>query len=159
MIHKLFHKAGFTDRQTDGIAAGEFGFGSIQRQILQCDDIGTVLSVASGHGADSGEQLAHGKGLGQVIIGAGIQTGDAVVDFGLGRKKKNRSGISALTDLCNGSQTVHNRHHDIQKDGIVGIGPGFFHSFEAVHHGIDRITGMAEHGADHFGQIDLVFGK
>ncbi len=45
---------------------------------------------------DAGEQFGEGIGLGEIIVAAGAQAGDAVVDLAEGRKDQRRRAVAVL---------------------------------------------------------------
>lgn len=60
------------------------------------------------------KQLPHIKRLGQVVICTCIQTGDLIVNFRLCCEQQYRCGNFLPSGSCKHTDTIHDRHHDIQ---------------------------------------------
>ena len=69
----------------------------------------------------SREQLLHGEGLRQIVVGSGVQTCHPVVHLGLCRQKKDRSQDVPRPQLGKHRQPVCLRHHDVEDDPVVAL--------------------------------------
>ena len=98
--NKDIHQPALETRQAGGsIPAAQFAGLRIEGHISERTDIGSEFLPAAQHGPHPGEQLAHHKGLGQVIISACIQTVNPVINLCLGGQQKHRHGIAFLAQL------------------------------------------------------------
>src|SRR5579872_1486793 len=80
--------------------------------------------------ADARKKLVNRKRLRQIVVGPGIQTGDAVRDAIFGRQHDDRHrafGADARADF----QAVHLREHQVEDDK-VRLFEGFFEACEPV---------------------------
>lgn len=70
-------------------------------------------------GADAGEQLIEDEGLGQVVVGAGIQAGDAIGGRVAGGQHEDGGLEIALAQLAAQGDAVLAREHPIQDDQLA----------------------------------------
>jgi len=77
------------------------------------------------HRFDPGDQRALVERLGQILVGAGFESGDDVLAVGFGRHQNDRherqTGVGL--DLPAGFDAVHLRHHHIEQDQIGMVLP------------------------------------
>ena len=64
------------------------------------------------------EQLAQGEGLDQVVVGAGVEAGDAVVDRVARGEHQDRRAVAGLAHAPAHLEAVDVRHRDVQDDGV-----------------------------------------
>ena len=64
-------------------------------------------------------QFAQIEGLGQIVVGAGLQPRDAVIDRIPGRQNTNRDVVSQCSQRGDDGDTVEFRHLDIQNQRVV----------------------------------------
>ena len=83
------------------------------------------------HGVDPGDELLHLEGLDDVVVGAHLQTLDAVEDLALGGEHDD-GHPAGLPDLGGDGPAVHHRQHDVQQDQIRRLPLEFLHSPSAV---------------------------
>src|SRR3984885_9380240 len=74
---------------------------------------------ATNRSTDSCRQLAGLKGLGHIVVGAGIQCLDLVVFTVTHRQHKNRQPGEDLPDAPTGLDTSDSRHVDVEKHGFI----------------------------------------
>src|ERR1700677_1720850 len=74
---------------------------------------------ATNRSTDSCRQLAGLKGLGHIVVGAGIQCLDLVVFTVAHRQHKNRQPGKDLPDAATGLDTSDSRHVDVEKHGFI----------------------------------------
>ena len=73
---------------------------------------------AAEHGPDSGHQLLGAERLGQVIVGTGIQTGDAV-RLGRAGRQHDHGDLALPPHQPQQLETVQARHHHVQEQQVV----------------------------------------
>ena len=66
---------------------------------------------------DAGQQFLGLEGLGHVVVGAHLKTGDLVQRLAFGRQHDD-GRLGRGTDLAEHAPSVHNRQHDVKKDKI-----------------------------------------
>ena len=84
-----FEQSIFARRQMDGLASAADGAGgSVDFQVVAAQDRVFLLVSAANEGADAGDQLGELERLGQVVIRAGIEAGNLVLVWCLGRQHR-----------------------------------------------------------------------
>jgi len=79
--------------------------------------------VAAHEGSDPREQLAEGEGLGQVVVGTAVEAGDTRIDTVTCGEHQDRNRGDLRSQLSTHVQTVPDRQHYVQDDGIVADSP------------------------------------
>jgi hypothetical protein len=104
-------------------------------------------------------QLLEVEGLGEVVVGAGIEAFDAVVD-GAARGQHEDGGAKArgAKFAADGVAVLH-RQHDIEDDDVVLVDGGLVEGLFAVAGDIDGIGLFAEAFGDKSGDPGLVFNQ
>ena len=74
--------------------------------------------------ADSGSEDSESEGLGDVIVGAGLQSANGVSVLSRSRQHDDRRADAILPKLLAGVPTVTIRQIDIEKDQVRKAGPG-----------------------------------
>src|ERR1700722_9225461 len=69
--------------------------------------------------ADSCCQFAGLKGLGHIVVGAGLQCLNLVIFTITDRQHKNRQPVKDLPDAPTGLDTSDSRHVDVEKHGLI----------------------------------------
>ena len=70
--------------------------------------------------ADAGDQLQERERLGEVVVGAGLQAGDAVGDAASGAEHQHRRPRVVLAQPPAGLEAVDARKHDVEDDDLRG---------------------------------------
>lgn len=73
------------------------------------------------HGGEAGHQFARLKGFGQVIVGAGFQSDDAVDRVAPGRQHHDGCHVARCPKTPANGQPVLTGHHQIQHDGVCWL--------------------------------------
>ncbi len=71
------------------------------------------------HGPDASHEFIGIEGLGEIIVGSGIQAEDTVLLLDAGRQENYRE-IFAPTQLLENGKAVEDGEHDVEDDEIVG---------------------------------------
>ena len=91
-------------RQADGfVAAGEIHGFKIQREIAHGERLEDDIALAPREGAQAGQQLGGGEGLGHVVVGAGVVAADFVA-YGIagGEQQNGRAHMRSAQALGHG---------------------------------------------------------
>ncbi len=88
----------------------------IEFEIADDDSRGTEFVGAAKKGAQAGEEFAEFEGLGEVIVGAGIEAFDAVVNAVFRGEHQNGSALAAGANGFADGETVHAGDHDVEDD-------------------------------------------
>ncbi|EKQ62103.1 transcriptional regulator [Xanthomonas citri pv. malvacearum str. GSPB2388] len=74
-------------------------------------------------GFDAHLQLGQREGFGQVVVGAGAETGDLVRQFvACGEHDHRQFGLVLLTQPAQHFRSIHARHHPVQDQRVVMLG-------------------------------------
>jgi hypothetical protein len=102
-------------------------------------------------------QLGEGEGLGQVVVGAGVQALHPVLHRVTGREHEHRSpdpvGAQAPADL----EAVHARQHHVEDDDVVLGRAGHPQRVLALARKVGGQAVGAQAAPDQGGQLQLVF--
>lgn len=95
-----------------------------------------VAPGAADDGADAGEQLARGEGLGDVVVGAGLEAEDAVGLLVAGGQHEHGQ-VGARAQLPAHREAVEVGEHEVEEDGVVGGSQRLLQAGEAVVFAVD----------------------
>ncbi|GAC1528364.1 MAG: hypothetical protein NVS3B12_00200 [Acidimicrobiales bacterium] len=115
----------------------ELGAGQFQQPGAASDDAARRVKVEVGEpegitvrgtrarspqeGAKTGQEFFEGKGLDEIIIGAGIKTGDAVCGGVTSGEHQDRGVVPGRPQPAAHLESVDAGHADVEQDGIGGI--------------------------------------
>jgi hypothetical protein len=85
--------------------------------------LAVALAGTAQQRAHAREQLAQRERLDQVVVGAHVQAGDAVVDLAARGEHQHRCVVAALAQAPAHLQPVHARHRDVEDDRLVRGAP------------------------------------
>jgi hypothetical protein len=74
------------------------------------------------NGPETGQELLHLEGLGQLIVRTRIDTLDALVPTAPRSEDQHREGLPGLAPSPDDRQAVHAGQTEIQDDGRIGFG-------------------------------------
>ena len=94
---------------------------------------------------EPGQELAKGKGLGQVVVAPGAQPADAVVDLGEGAQNQDRRLVAGLAQRLDDAEPVDAaRQHAIEDQGVVPPRGGESERVAAVIGVVDRMPFLGQ---------------
>ena len=108
---------------------GDFDFAAVAQHLpcagveadaIDFEDTRFQSRLSSGTAEDglhAGEEFVGAEGLGEIVVGAGVQTGYAVVVFSARGEHDYRNGALAA-DLMEGFEAIQPGHHDVEQDKI-----------------------------------------
>ena len=105
-----------------------------------------VLEAAQRH-AQAGQQLVHGKGLGQVVVRAGVQRVDLVGVLAAGRDDDDGQ-LRPGADLADDLHAVHVRQAQVQQEDVRALGGGLEHRLHAGCGGVVAVALRLQRGGD-----------
>src|SRR5581483_10816430 len=129
----------------------------VESEVGDAEDDGAIVARAAGEGADAGEEFVQFKGFGKVVVSAGIEASDALVDFAAGGEEKDGSGVAAFAKLAQDAQAVATGEHDIENQTVVRRGGDGACDFVAMAADVGGKALGLEGLADEVGGFQLVF--
>jgi hypothetical protein len=96
--------------------------------------------------AEPGDQLRLDDGLGEIVVGAGLQAGHDVLDR-IPRREQNRVDVTFArcgAQLAAQRDAIHFRHFPIGDHQLEIAGGDFFERFLAVARDLDVVAGALE---------------
>jgi len=161
VAEEVFEEEEFTGLEIDfGRAAPDFAGEEVHFEIGEGeagDDGGGA--GAPDEGLEASEQFGEGEGLGEVIVAAALEAGNAVVERAFGAEDEDGEfdlfGAPAFDD----AEAVELGKHEVDDGGVVGIFTAEFASFFAVGADVDDISGFAKAFGDESGYFGVVFKK
>jgi len=142
---EIFEERVFLGSERDGTRAAFRGLLSgVEFEIADYDTWGTEFVGAAEEGAEAGEEFAEFEWLGEVIVGAGIETFDAVVDAVFRGEHKNWRALAACADGFADGETVQAGDHDVEDDQIVIVDFGLVDGVVSVLHSVDGVGLFAQ---------------
>ena len=108
------------------------------------DGLGVLGAGAAVQHLDAGEQLGKGVGLGQIVVAAGAQAGDAVVDLAERRQDQHRRGVAARAQPGDHRQAVAARQHAVDDHHVVVAAVGQREAAVAVGGDMRGVAGLGE---------------
>jgi hypothetical protein len=114
------------------------------------------LGLTWDEGPEAGEELAEREGLGQVVIGAAVETGDPILHRVPCGEHEDGRPAAAVADPAADLEAVHVRQHDVQDDHVVGVlgrGPD---RVGASRRDVDGVGLLLEPALEEAGHLQLV---
>ena len=90
----------------------------VEAQVLEGERLllAVLLAGAAQQRAHPRQQLAQRERLDEVVVGAGVQAGDAVVDLAARGEHQHRRAVAALAQAPAHLQAVDAGHRDVEDD-------------------------------------------
>ncbi len=96
---------------------------AVQAQILEGERLLLlVLAGAAQQGAHARHQLAQREGLDEVVVGARVEAGDAVVDLPARGEHQHRRAVASVAQAPADLEAVEVGHGDVEDHRVAGIG-------------------------------------
>jgi len=108
---------------------------------------------------DAQQQFFGMKGLGQVVVGAGLETVDALGPGAARGKDQHRCGEAAGTPVAQHLQPRFARQAEVENDQVIGLAGALVSGVAAIGQPVDGITVAAEAGDQFIGQRNVVFDQ
>ena len=107
--------------------------------------------------AEARDQFFRLEGLGQVVVGAGVDAGDALGPGAARRQHQDRRRHAGGAQLAHHRQAVEPRQAEVENDPVEVFRSGARPGFLAVGAGLHDIAGLSQMGADLGGDLRFVF--
>ena len=153
-------EGGFAACQVDdAVGAGEFGSGDVEFERAEADrglGLDRGLDAATEHGAQAQDEFVRFERLGEIVVGAGLEAGDAVFGRAAGGEEKDWQ-VGAL-----GAQGVRERetgfsgHHDVEDQEIGLHDPEFIAGFGGMACGGNPESLLGQVAGEQSAETDVV---
>lgn len=117
-----------------------------------------ALAAAAGQHVQAREQFEKGERLGKVVVGAGVESVETVVQVVARRQHDDRRLVLAPQRLEH-RHAIQVRQHDVQHDGVVGLRAGQVQAVEAVGGGVHHVAVLGQAPFQVVDGLDLVFDQ
>jgi hypothetical protein len=118
--------------------------GRIIGQIRDREDDVLCGGMTTQQGAQTGQQLRDGKGLGQIVIRACVQALHALLHLTTGGEHDDRGDIPETAQLTHETEAVPERKHDVHEEGIPWLTRGALQAALPIRHDLDLKAILAE---------------
>jgi hypothetical protein len=146
--HQVLEQLELARLQVDGAAGARHApRQQVHAQIahLEYALAGVPALAAAGERIDPRQQLAEGERLGEVVVAAGAQTLDALVDrIERGEDQDGRAAARLAQRLDDAESVDVSRQHTIHDDDIVGLAGREKQAVPPVGGVLDRVTGLPQ---------------
>jgi hypothetical protein len=130
--------------------------GGVELQVAGGQRGGPLTGLPPRDRAQAREQLGKGEGLGEVVVGAAVEPGHAILHGVAGGQHQHRRpdalGAQAPADL----EAVDARQHHVEDHGVVGRGLGHPDGVLALDRDVGGQSLLAETAADQARHLHLV---
>ena len=99
------------------VAAADLARARVERQVGEREQL-VAAGRAAQERAQPREQLLERERLDQVVVGAGVEPGDAVVDLVAGGQHQDRRRVPLAAERAAGLEPVHDRHQHVEHDRV-----------------------------------------
>ena len=122
VLHQVVEQAEFGGAQVDLVAGAADAVGdAVDDDVTVVEAIvGQARADAAEHGADAGDQLAHREGLGQIVVGAGVEAADAIAFLATRGQHDDRhvAGLGLAADATADLDPRQFGQHPVQQNQI-----------------------------------------
>ena len=112
------------ERLTSVSLAPDAAAGRVELERADLEHRRALDRAATGERAQAREQLGERERLGQVVVGAAVQAGDAVLDGVARGEHDHRRPDALLTQATARLEAVDAREHHVQHDRVIARRPG-----------------------------------
>ena len=153
VAHQEFQQLELTRLQVDLLTCAVNGAGDqVHLEITDLEHGGDAAGLAAARqGLDPGDQLGEGIGFDQIVVGTGVQPGDAVLDLAEGREEQDGRLVAVLAQGLDHADAVEARHHPVDDIDVIAALLGLQQAEGAVD-GVGRLVPGLGQAPDHGGR-------
>src|SRR5438552_17923122 len=118
--------------------------GCLDNEILNFEARPPKLWLTSQQSPNPGEQLAKRKRFGQIIVRAGVESVDTIINRGASGQHQHRRCVAPRPQLAADFEAITNGKQDIEQDQIVIINSTLIEGRITIARDIDRISMLAQ---------------
>jgi hypothetical protein len=159
VAHEVFEELELAGLEFDFFAGAVDGaVDEVEFEVGDLEGGGFCFAVgAADEGLDASEEFTKGERFDEVIITAGLESADAVIDGAFGAEEEDRGADVLGAELADEGDAVEFREHDIDDGGVVGGGGGEVEGVFAVGGMIDGEASLAQAIYDEGGDLRVIF--
>ena len=105
------------------------------------------------------QQLAEVEGLGEVVVGAGVEPGDALLDCVERGEHQNGNRVLGGAYRSADVEARHPRHEDVEDDDVVAVLAGERQRVRAVGGEVDDERRLAKPAGDGRTELTIILGE
>ena len=156
--HEEFEKAKFRGSKVNfPLAAEDTPLDDLQCKIRNAKGVRAQFGVAAVKSADAGQQHREGEWLGEIVVGAGIETLHNVGN-GIARgKHQNGSVLPVPAEPPRNLEPVHPWKHDVEKEQIEGAALSQLQGGAPVGRQADGVTFLFKSAPEDLRDIPFIF--
>ena len=107
--------------------------------------------------ADAGEELVELERLGEIVVGARVQSADHVLDGVAGSEHEDRSVTTFPSELVGDLESILLRQQQVEQDDVVIIGVCQHGGLLAIRGHVDDVSLFLQSVVDESGHLGVVF--
>ena len=104
-----------------GPAGGDVDAQVAEPQFRRPHHVGRLVVGAAQQRSDARQQLAEIERLGQVVVGSGVEPGDAIAGVGPGRQHQDRNTIAFAAQHPAHGEAVDDWHRDVEEECVSSV--------------------------------------
>ncbi len=131
----------------------------VDHQVADHDDRGHRVGAAAGERAQPRQQLTEVKGLGEVIVGTGVEAGDAVLDRVECGEHQDRHAVAARADGAADIHAGHAGQQHVEDDRVPRTLLGEAECGAAGGRLLHVVVRLAQAAGDGGAQRAIIFGE
>ncbi len=145
VVHQVFEHLVLVRGQLDRVAVDRHAPGpAVEAHRADLDLVRGMTGGAPNQRADPGEHLLDVEGLGDIVVGAGIDALHLVAPAIARREDQHRHLAAVPAPFLEHRDAVHLRQADVQHHRVIGLGIAEEMALLAVLRGVDRVAGFLE---------------
>ncbi len=159
VAHEVFQELELTGLELDFFPGAVDGaIDEIEFEVSDLEGGGFGFAVgASDEGLDAGEEFTEGERLDHVVVPAGLEAADAVIDGAFGAEEEHWCADVLGAEVADEADAVEFGQHDIDDGGVVGGGGGDGHGVFAVGGMVHGEASLAQAIYDEGGDLRVIF--
>ena len=131
--------------------------GKVEREVAELDFVDHDLALAARDGAQACEKLLGLKGLGHVVVGAGVKAFDLVLGGVECREHEDGRRDAGMTQLVNHVVAVHAGKHYVKDDRVIETALRARETRRAVVDGLGVVFCVRQNADNGISEVSLVF--
>src|SRR6185369_321256 len=126
------------------------------RPVLKARDLG-LERLAPSERVDPGGKLRKGEGLDEIVVGAGFEAVDPVLDSAEGRQQQNRGVDIGGADAADNAEPVRLRQHSVEDRYVKILGREDVECVAAAFHDKRIVAELTQPLPDELGRFRVIF--